>query len=236
MLLLDFCNIKEWTCETVLELYKDYLITHSEYGGPEGFELFCVPRHYGDGTCAFALVDDTGNLPHKWLGRPVFMPDDQGYSQLWGALKFSRETIYEPFLKKCARGEIDLRSVNDQFEDFQVRKLRMSLTHKQVSKKKESWILKPVFGNLPAFEDWVDWELLSMFFNQGAGILRKIHRCAWEPCSAYFLSARKDQKYCSDGCSSSMRSARWRATLGEAEARKYQRKKMREGRKEGKYQ
>lgn len=45
MLLLDFCNIKEWTCEGVLNLYKTHGIIHSEWGVRDGFEKFCVSKY-----------------------------------------------------------------------------------------------------------------------------------------------------------------------------------------------
>ena len=65
MLLLDFCNIKEWTCEGVLNLYKTHGIIHSEWGVRDGFEKFCVSKYQPKSPLGFALVEAAEFEP--WL-------------------------------------------------------------------------------------------------------------------------------------------------------------------------
>jgi len=240
MLLLDFCNIKEWTCSTVLGLYKKNRIIHSEWGVRDGFEKFCVSKYQPKNPLGFAMVaadefeswlseDDDIISPSQWLGRPILFPSNPDHSQIWGRLQLSKEEFYAPFLDKCSEGVLDLYLVNDLLNDFQ--KIGFSLaspTQENDARDFETgiaWNFKAKY--LETVEDYVSWEILSLFLNKKAGILKRVHKCEWPECGAYFMKKRKDQKYCSDSCSSSMRSARWRKT---GKATEYMRDYMRQNR------
>jgi len=240
MLLLDFCNIKEWTCSAVLDLYKKHRIVHSVWGARDGFEKYCVSKYQPETPLVFALVkateiepwlseDNEIMSPSKWLGVPILFPSDPGHPQIWRNLQFSKEEFYVPFLDKCAGGTLDLDFVNDQLEDFQ--EIGFSLAFSV--QEKDDWGLKTgIVWNfktkyLTTIEDYISWEILSLFLNKEAGILKRVHKCEWPECGTYFMKKRKDQKYCSDSCSSNMRSARWRKT---GKATEYMRDYMRQNR------
>jgi|GEM_PF-5030192 len=223
MLLLDVCNIKEWTCEAVLGLYKEHRIIHSEWGARYGFEKFCVSRYQAKSPLVFSLVEaneiepwlsEEGKIisPSQWLGKPILFPSNVGYSDIWRVLRRSVDEIYRPFLDNCARGVLDLCIVNDILEDFH--KIGFALVGSEQGS--DAWDLKSgIVWNyrskyLGTLEDHVDWEILSTFLNQKSIVYEKIRKCRW--CRAYFISKRRDQAYCCDACSSSYRSRTYRGT------------------------
>jgi len=228
MLLLDFCNIKEWSREAVLDLYKKHRIIHSKWGARDGFEKFCVSKYHPKSPLAFALVEASEIAPwlsedakivspSQWLGRPIIFPSNGDYSEIWRWLKFSKEELYIPFLDNCSKGILDLYFVNDLLEDF--RKIGFSLVASE--EKRDAWDLKTGVvwrykaEYLETIEDHIDWEILSAFLAQTAAVYRRVRKCEW--CGTYFVSSRKDQKYCGDACSSSFRSRTYRKTGKHAE-------------------
>jgi len=217
MLLLDFCNIKEWGCSTVLDLYKKHKIIHSEWGKRDGFEKFCVSKYQSKSPLGFAMVEaseiepwlsgDNGVSPSKWLGQSTLFPFDKRHSDIWDYLQLSQGE-YRSFLDKCAKGTLDLNFINDIIEDFQS---FQGLNFVLVKAEKE-WETTFNFNKefLKTIEGYIDWEIVSLFLNKKPGVLRKIRKCAW--CGTYFISTRQDQKYCDDKCSSTKRSHDFRKT------------------------
>ena len=205
MLLLDFCNIKEWTCQAVLDLYKKHRIIHSQFGARDGFEKFCVSKHHPKSPLAFALVeaneiepwlseDNEIVSPSKWLGRPILFPSNSGYSQLWRSLQFSKEEFYVPFLDKCTQGIFDSGFVNDIVEDFQeTQDIHFLLVQ---SKRKLTPKVTTTLEYLKTIEDHIDWEILSIVLNQ-PGLVKKMEKqlrlCV--RCKGYFITSRNNPNY-----------------------------------------
>ena len=209
MLLLDFCNIKEWTSEAALKLYKTHRIIHSEWGERDGFEKFCASKYQPKSPLVFALVeaneiepwlseDSENPSPSEWMGMPILFPSNPGYSQIWRSLQFSKEQFYIPFLDKCSEGILDLNFVNDLLEDFQTTQDIQFL----VTETKETFF-RPQFSMnneyLKTIEDHIDWEILSIVLNQpefSKKLTQLLRRCV--KCNKYFLASRnnKDFKNC----------------------------------------
>lgn len=223
MLIIDFCNIKEWTCSTVLDLYKKHKIIHSEWGKHAGFEKWCTSKLLPKQPFFFALTeideiepwlseDNKIMSPSKWLDIPIIFQSDKRHSDIWDYLQRSQGE-YRGFLDKCAKGTLDLNFINDIIEDFQS---FQGLNFVLVKLEKE-WETTFNFNKefLKTIEGYIDWEIVSLFLNKKTGVLRKIKKCAW--CGTYFISTRKDQKYCDDKCSSTKRSHDFRKTGKHAE-------------------
>ena len=218
MLLLDFCNIKEWTCSTILDLYKKHRIVHSEWGKRSGFEKWCTSKLLPKQPLVFALTevdeiepwlseDNKKISPSEWLNTPIIFPSDKRHADIWDYLQRSQGN-YRGFLDKCSEGVLDLNFANDIIEDFQVSQGINFL----LVESKEKWGPEVTMSKeyLETIEDHINWEILSLFFNRKPDILREVRKCKW--CETYFIASRTDRVYCSDSCGSTYRSRDFRKT------------------------
>ena len=88
MLLLDFCNIPDWSKEKISGLYDKYKIVHTAEGRTQGKELFCSTKHKEKWRYYFSE-----DIP-LFLGEATLefciSPDRTEYKDLWEMLKKSQ--------------------------------------------------------------------------------------------------------------------------------------------------
>ncbi|MCD6294269.1 MAG: hypothetical protein J7M20_04965, partial [Deltaproteobacteria bacterium] len=188
MLILDFCNITEWSPSTVLDLYKKNGVIHSRQGAHDGFEKYCLSNR-GPKSLVFLLVKASEIGPWlsedneivslaKWLRvHCALSPFNDGYSEIWRHLQQSREEFYAPFLDKCSKGDLDLDFINDILADFQEIGFSMAFSgqpDKWDSKSGITWHFRDDY--LETLEDHINWEILSNFLAQKTGVFKKVRK------------------------------------------------------------
>jgi len=208
-LLLDFCNLKEITHNSILNLQKKYKIIHSDDGDKRGYEDYCLSKQDSKSR-RWALVEGNeiqefkNNMPEGY----VVLPSQKNGSEILRYLSNS-QTEYNKFLSQCAAGHLDLVFINEIMQNLKHIGLKL-----EESSNKWSPSVTHGINHLMTFESYINWEILNLFFIHAGPIFKRVQICNWQNCGKYFLHKRKDQKYCSDTCSRDMRHDRFRKTKG----------------------
>jgi hypothetical protein len=192
MLLIDFCNVKEWSIEEIRRLYEEHRIIHTDYGHKRGWEYYCASEN--DIAKRFYFSDNKRDLA-KGLKKEVYanfiLPGNDEYAVLWSMLEKS-QAAYKLFLDKCIVENLDLEFINSLFE-----KRKICFTENQENK----WIPKISLGHSYNYsiEEYIDWEIISIIYNAKKNSpFGRIKKC--NKCQNYFVYVRPSKKFCSDKC------------------------------------
>ena len=229
-LLLDFCNIKNLTLDEILSLQIRHKISHTIAGELQGYEDYC--RSIRDPKKRwFWLVEnkvgkdmkDKASESTKYF---IVLPSDKESNDVINFFKLSQNE-YKQFLDNYIKGSPDISFINKLKSYFKLIKF-------EYIKSNNDWSLEIVYDEeeevyIRTFEDYVNWEIFRLFLTGQGKIFSQIKKCKW--CSSYFLYRRKDQKYCSEKCSSNCRGSRF-----DEEHPDYRKEYVKKGRKEGRYQ
>jgi hypothetical protein len=217
LLVIDFCNITEWSHTKIFDLQIWHDIIYSVGGRKRGFEDFCISKQ-DPRRQLFVLIEDQkfidekkkseGKLPPKF----IVLRSANESEELWEYLQASQKK-FKSFLNHCSEGSFDLKFINDILENF------LTIGIQFVTSEKK-WVpaIKYREPILYSFEDYIYWEILSLFFNKEADqIFPYIKIC--NHCNKYYKAKtlRKNQKYCPI-CSKAMG---YRMKMTAAEWKKY---------------
>ncbi len=220
LFVIDFCNLKEFSHEYILDLQKKYSVIHTKEDEKRGYSIAC---------CSIHDERNPGTPDHRWIlinKRELKMfpkhsgfeilpsEDDQG--QLFIFLKRS-QAKYKNFLTKCIDGNFDLKFVLDIME-----KVKKGLTLKSIKDWEVSLETKGLY--LSTFESHIDWQIINLFLHGKGEIFKHVLICDWNKCGKYFLSSY-GAKHCSTTCANNKTSHKYRHT---AHGRKKHREYMQE--------
>jgi len=236
MLLLDFCNIQEWSVEKLSGLYDKYRIIHAPMSLEYSSEPYCKTKHKEE--CRYYFVEDIlkdldliGHKHYISPGRPE-------YDELWKMLEKS-QFEYRSFLDECIKGKLNIEYINTLSEEVSI-----CFTNNPQN------IFLPYYSfNLPEINDiescveldilnislnragpWIeDMEILNINLRKGeSSLIGRIRKCP--NCNKHFIFYKKPtRKYCDDTCKN--------AYHNEKEgAKAKQKKKIYEERAKGRYQ
>jgi hypothetical protein len=217
MLLIDFCNIKEWSIESISNLYEYHKIVHSQYGEQRGWETCCQTRK---SKRLYYFIEEGILEPHedmpeedkkrfKWFS---VLSTDPDFSELWEFLRKS-QMHYKTFLDRCVNGQLDVNFVNDllvekpfRFEQNSQDKWRLQINYTQLY--------------LADLESYIDWEIIrSNIYPDKRSIFGRLKICEW--CGNYFVYDRKTKRFCRTKCQQDFN---YRKGMDSGERQKYMRK------------
>lgn len=192
LLLVDFCNVREWNPETLRKLYKQYFISNDiDHPGH-----FCVTRHapikekfYFDGPDPEKVADEVDQLA-KYLERS----QNEYREFLDQCIKADSVALLIPFIEKHAyalRGiTIGLSPQSD---------VQFGPDADEKKRHQRDWNLDIELGvneeSRNTVEDWIDLELINIFMKRRGAVFSKIRECPF--CKTYFLANRPKQEFCS---------------------------------------
>lgn len=120
-LLIDFCNVKEWNPDTILDLkiktkagYEKYLIDIDSEDDliPENRKVRnCSTRH--DTQHTYCLIEnDRSKILQSKIPETFVLPSQPEFQKLYKYLQKSQE-VYRKFLDSCIKGHLDLPYLNN---------------------------------------------------------------------------------------------------------------------------
>ena len=230
LLVIDFCNVTEWRHTKILDIQIWHDIFYTVAGRKRGFEFYCISKQDPKGR-KFALIEDKKvidekkKFERKLPGKFCVLPSEKESEKLWEYLQTGQKK-FKLFLNHCSEGSFDLKFINDILENF----LNIGIQF-DTSEKKWNPAIKYREPILYSFEDYVYWEILSLFFEREADqIFPYIKICSH--CKKYYkaITLRKNQKYC-PLCSKKMGQ---RMKSSKADWNKYIRERRREEKKKQK--
>jgi hypothetical protein len=236
MLLLDFCNIQDWSIEKISGLYDKYKINNDPMSRAYSKGLFCKTKHKEEYRYYFIgdILTDLDPIGHKYY----ISPDRPEYDELWKMLQKS-QSEYRAFLDKCIKGKLNIEYINTLSEGVSIR----------FSNNPENIFLPFYSFELPKInniESYVELDVLNISLNRAGpwiedmeifnidlrkrerSLVGRIRKCPY--CNKYFIFYKSPtRKYCDDTCKN--------AYHNEKEgAKAKQKKKIYEERAKGRYQ
>lgn len=198
-LLMDFCNIKDWTTKNILNLHKKHRIIHTQAGSKYGFEKFCFPKQ-DKRKRYFALIEDQNTLELKRdlerrlsdKDKPhIVLPSEKQIEDLWEYLKHSQYK-YIKFLRSLSTKDLDIHFINeliDESGNFGIMLIN--------SKKQWSPNITYKADYLSSLEDYINWEIFNIAISPNStNLFPFIKEC--KSCKIFYRAKikRDDQKYC----------------------------------------
>lgn len=236
MLLLDFCNIQEWSKEQISLLYDKYKIIHTAEGRKQGKELFCSTKHKEKWRYYFSE-----DIP-LFLGETTLefcvSPDQSEYKDLWEML-IKSQSEYRAFLDECIEGKLNIEYINNLSEGVSIfftnnpenTFLPFYSFELQEFNNIESYVELDILNvSLNRAGPWIeDIEILNIDFRKGErSLIGRIRKCP--NCSKYFIfNKRPTKKYCNEMCKNAFHNKK-------EGVRDKQKKKIYEERAKGRYQ
>jgi len=199
LLIVDFCNITEWSHKKILNLQRKYRIVHTQAGEKDGFEKLCFPKE-AKKKRQFALIDDKDLLDFKKsiekglpkTHRPfVILSSEKESQDLFKYLQKS-QVLFKDVLRNIPDPVYAVEYANKVLNNLKGSGYKFDNLGKTWSPE-----FKYGPGYLNSFEDHVDWQIISIFLEKQAGnIFPYIKEC--ERCNSFYIAKilRKDQKYC----------------------------------------
>ena len=204
MLLLDFCNIQEWSIEKISWLYDKYKIIHTAEGRKQGKELFCSTKHKEKWRYYFSE-----DIP-LFLGETTLefciAPDRTEYKDLWEMLKKS-QLEFRTFVDDCRNGKLNLEFINNLMNQHFIHniseKFPIYFRENRINKwMPEMWFDDYFLGNI---ESYIAWEVFEISLGRIKSPIKKkssvfecIEKCEW--CDNYYYYYRKTKRFCSKKC------------------------------------
>jgi len=205
MLLVDFCNVKEWNLKAIEELYRSYAIVHTKQGKKRRWETFCKTKH--SNRRYYFSFDSIPADESVILSKRDRSPSHPEYGELWRMLEKSQEK-YRLFLDHCVDGSPDLEYINKLASGMKIR----------FAKNPASPFLPRYYfesDRLEDIESYVDRDLMDASLtiagqrsglsgnvrirDPNVSILGRIRKCPF--CEHYFIYPDPPTRiYCSDDC------------------------------------
>jgi hypothetical protein len=205
MLLIDFCNVKEWNLKAIEELYRSYAIVHTKQGKKRSWETYCRTK-YSKKKYYFS-VDNVAADRSEAFNKRYRLPSHSKYKELWRMLERSQKK-YRLFLDQCIDGRLDLEHIN---------KLASGMKIRFVENPRSPFLPTYYFesNGLEDIESYVDRDVVDAcltiigrrsdvsgnvrFRDPNASVLGRIRKCPF--CEKYFIFPdRPTRVYCSNRC------------------------------------
>jgi len=204
MLLLDFCNIQEWSVKKISKLYDKYKIIHTVEGSEHGKELFCSTKHKEKWRYYFS--EDISLFLGETTLEFCISPDRPEYKELREMLQKS-QSEYRAFLNECIDGNLKLAFVNNlmksHFSHNVSEKFPIFFRDNPTNKWTPDFIFDDYY--LSTIESYIAWEIFEISLGRIKSPIKKkssvfecIGICDW--CENYFLYKRKTKRFCSSKC------------------------------------
>jgi hypothetical protein len=200
LLVIDFCNITEWSHTKIFDLQVWHDIIYSVRGRKRGFEDFCISKQ-DPRRRLFVLIEDQkfidekkkseGKLPAKFF---VLRSANES-EELWEYLQASQKK-FKLFLDHCSEGILSIQFMNEAVNNFNSVGLKFN-------QSANTWNSKISYNapQLNSFEDYVYWDILNLFLlNNAENVLPYVKLC--RKCNKYYIAKRhiQNQKFCSEKC------------------------------------
>lgn len=207
-ILIDFCNIKEWTVDAIGGIYRRHGVKHTMQGDKDGVESFAVSRHIPGMFFHFDNLDrdrvvldkQTENMPEDiaegWRSFWPF-PGDEGFDRIFDALAKS-QTEYRAFLDECIRGNLDLNFVNSRIALFNEEKRNYDIKFEpgNTTWTPNLWLFPQ---SICSIEEYIDtYGIIFPLYRGEGGMFSLTMKC--KHCGNYFFAKTKRAEFCSDQC------------------------------------
>ena len=202
MLLIDFCNVRQWDLKTISELMEKYQIQQN-YDGPKDIIINCKTRH--DKQHFYVLIEnDQAKILQQHIPESFILPSQPEFQQLWKYLRKSQDE-YKGFLDSCIKGNLDLSYLNRLIAEIKTPEPMFFpvLPVKPKKRKKELVKWNPVLRLLDhgdCIEDAINLEIIHVFLSQRGQVFSNIKCCEHKICYNYFIFKRRTRDFCSDKC------------------------------------
>ena len=212
-LLIDFCNIKTWDVNTLLELYQKHRIgiLLADLDEQDGFDFegWLICRTALDEEHYYLLTDDPDLRGMISQDDDFVLPSEPRFISLWGMLKKSQKPYIE-FLENCvSKKDLDISFIKRAISVFASEQWFIT---RNTSRKWDPFVyhghhIDYAEGSLspslfPSYiETYIDLEIAMVIVReQGGEVFPYIKKCKF--CEHYYLPKvlRLDQKYCSERC------------------------------------
>jgi hypothetical protein len=236
MLLLDFCNIQEWSVKKISWLYDKYKIIHTAEGRKQGKELFCFTKHEEKGRYYF--LEDIPLFLGEITRKFCFPPSHPKSKNLWEMLKKSQHE-YRAFLDQCIKGRLNIEYINNLSEGVSIRFtnnpknkfLPFYSFEMQEINNIESYVELDILNiSLNRAGPWIeDMKIRNIDLKKGErSLVGRIRKCP--NCNKYFIyNKNPTRKYCDNKCKNSYYNK-------QEDTKAKQKKKIYEERAKGRYQ
>ncbi|HUV58527.1 MAG TPA: hypothetical protein VMW09_00250 [Desulfatiglandales bacterium] len=210
LLLIDFCNIKQWDIETISKLDETQLQQGSD-SEPNDIIINCKTRH--DRQHKYMLVENDGaKILQEHIPETFILPSQPEFQKLWEYLKKSQNE-YRSFLESCIKGDLNLLYLNKLIKNVKDPEPAFFPMYLSAARKTEMNLLKwnPVLRLMNRgeyIEDTIDIEIINTILGQRLmqqvgqqnSIFSTIKQCANPECHIYFIGKRPKTKHCSNKC------------------------------------
>ena len=211
MLLLDFCNIREWSVEKISTLYESHKIIHTKYGESRGWEHFCrtknSEKHY------YFKPEDIPEPPedmpqeNRDKAQAFFvLPTQPEYPELWEMLEKS-QFEHRTFLDECRDGKLNLEFINNLMKLHFIHSTSGMFPIYFSASQINKWLPDILYDQyyLQTIESYIAWEIFEISLGRikapsemKSSVLECISRCEW--CENHFLYKRETRRFCSTKC------------------------------------
>jgi hypothetical protein len=204
MLLLDFCNIQEWSVEKISGLYDKHQIIHTAEGNKHGKEFFCSTKHKEKWRYYFTeeIPPILGDLDDTFC----ISPDRSEYMELWEMLKIS-QSEFRTFVEVCRNGKLDLEFINNLMNQHFIHNISEKFPVYFRKNRINKWMPEIGFDDyfLGDIESYIAWEIFEISLGRIKSPIKKrssvfecIGKCDW--CDNYYYYNRNTKRFCSTKC------------------------------------
>lgn len=210
-ILIDFCNIDEWTVDDLSGIYRRHGIKHTLQGDADGVESFALSSRIPGVRFYFydlerwrreidkdveRLGEIDGDSARKLREHNLF-PGDEGYNGIFKALEESQKD-YEAFIGMCSLGNLDLGFVNSRIVAMSKneRKFDIKFQPGETTWSPYLWLFPQ---NIRSIEEYIDIYGIVFPLYRGEGEMFSLTKVC-RHCGKYFFAKTKRAEFCSDQC------------------------------------
>jgi uncharacterized protein YlaI len=189
-LLIDFLNVKSWTVDELLTLFKRHSIKWSVAGYAQGYENHFDSKAFPGRLFFLERSSFCDDLIES--GVDVVTPDDiEGYDRFFNHF----EDVIQEWFERMGR------TVKDG-PDVDILNQTMKIARIGVSNDKNPWVAELTYQGGDAFfiEDVLALDYLKTFVEGQGSVIKKARLCKNPQCFSWFIYNRPKQLYCCDTC------------------------------------
>jgi hypothetical protein len=218
-LLLDFVNVKQWSCNELLSIFKKYKLFFSADGAERGYELSFYTRDPDFKDIRFFLIDDKHAREAEKAGFGV-LPDDPRYNDLFKWLEVMQKTWRDYLTLNIDEGP------NFHFLNSIAERTRFTIGP---GTGKFDIRLDKHYADTIFIEDFIEFDYLMTFVTGQGEKFKRLRICQKTDCRKWYIYKHPKRVFCCDKCCKDFHNFEKNKSGKQAEY-------MRRKRAEGKYQ
>nr|NJM01831.1 hypothetical protein [Desulfobacula sp.] len=190
-LLLDFLNIKVFSVESLIELFKKNKVMITIDGYERGYERQFYSKLAGFENINFWLEPDFRE--HYPSEIDIIMPGDKRYEEYFDLLsKLQGEWAIE--IEQTKKQGPDINFLNKILKSSKFEELTTGENPWDISKP------KPKLEKHLYIEEFLDLDYLQTFLDRNGHLFKQIRVCKNPECSKFFVYNRPDKLHCCEAC------------------------------------